>query len=365
MRTLRVFSHDTVLRRLMLGLLYFFGFLVAVALIVLWHARPFERWRGPVTDHFNGDSFHHSWDAPPGQSSAAASRWRETRVAPVWKPREITPMTIEADRSQDLKVTYVTHATVLIQVNNVNILTDPVYSKTVGVNAFGYTLGVDRVHEPGIRFEDLPEIDVVFISHSHYDHMDLPTLRMLARRDDPLVVVPLGNRKRVKRQGFSEVQEIDWWDHVTVQDVRLTAVPAQHWTMRTLFDRNRTLWAGLHVKGANGSALFAGDTGYGPHFAMIAERLGGVDIAAVPIGAYLPRWFMAPSHAGPADMPYMHTDAQAKKSFAIHFATFPLGDDKQGEPESDFREASQHWPDDTQRRMIIPVPGQVITVDDE
>lgn len=230
----------------------------------------------------------------------------------------------------ELRVTFVNHATTLVQIDGLNILTDPVWSDGVGPLSY---LGPQRVRPPGIRFEDLPKIDVVVVSHNHYDHLDLPTLRRLGEAHSPRYFVGLGNAAILHAANIGNVAELDWWQTVELRNgVKLTAVPAQHGSNRGIADRNRTLWGGYVFQGEGGYAYFAGDTGFGPHFAQIHERYGPPRLAILPIGAFRPEWFMQPVHVSPAEAVQAHLVLGAHRSVGMHFGTFQLADDGQDEP---------------------------------
>jgi L-ascorbate metabolism protein UlaG (beta-lactamase superfamily) len=191
----------------------------------------------------------------------------------------------------------VNHSTVLVQIDGLNLLTDPVWSDRVGPASW---LGVKRLREPGLRIEDLPPIDAGLLSHNHYDHLDLPTLRRIEERFRAPVITGLGNAEFLRRKGIPGGVDLGWWeDHVLAPGVRVTAVPAAHFSGRGLFDRDRTLWCGFVVEGPSGRVYYAGDTGWGPHFAEVRARFGPVRLALLPIGAYRPRWFMKPVHVDP------------------------------------------------------------------
>lgn len=228
-----------------------------------------------------------------------------------------------------MRVTFVNHATVLLQMDGVNILTDPIWSERCSPVSFA---GPKRVVPPGLRFEQLPTIDVVLLSHNHYDHLDVSTLRRLADEHRPRILVPLGNRRVLDRAGVRGAEELDWWQSVEVRDgVRVAAVPAQHFSGRGMFDRDRALWAGFVVSGPAGSAYFAGDTGFGAHFEEIRDRFGPPRLALLPIGAYRPEWFMSRVHTSPDEALRAHRILGAGTSVGIHFGTFRLADDGQDE----------------------------------
>jgi len=218
-------------------------------------------------------------------------------------------------------VTFIGHATFLIQTQTANILTDPIYSERAGpLNLFGPR----RVRPPAIRFDDLPPISTVLLSHNHYDHCDLRTLRRLATRFDPNVITPLGNAGLARSAGIRRVEELDWWDDAKTSPLPITLTPARHFSARTPFDRNRALWGGFMLKVGGARLYFAGDSAYGPFFRDIRRRLGPIDLALLPIGAYEPRWFMHVVHMNPAEAVQAHVDLEAAESIGMHFGTFQM-----------------------------------------
>jgi L-ascorbate metabolism protein UlaG (beta-lactamase superfamily) len=180
------------------------------------------------------------------------------------------------------------------------------------------------VRAPAIRFADLPPIALVLVSHNHYDHCDRATLRSIARRWRPHVVTPLGNGRLLRSFGLRRIEERDWWERAGDSPVPVTVLPAQHFSARTPFDRNRALWGGFLIEAGGRRILFAGDSGYGPHFGDIRARLGAPDMALLPIGAYEPRWFMRDIHLNPAEAVQAHVDLGAPRSVGMHFGTFQL-----------------------------------------
>lgn len=291
-------------------------------------------YQGPKSDHFDGVRFHNDRPALE-QGFGAFVKWVGSRKPGPWRAyQEFPPGPPPPYRVGDgeLRVTFVNHSTVLIQLDGLNILTDPIWSERCSPVSFA---GPARVRPPGIRFEDLPPIDVVLISHSHYDHLDVPTLRKLqhAFRRGPRIFSGLGNSLFLEQARVRRAKDLDWWQSVDLgHGVKLTAVPAQHFSNRGLFDRMQTLWSGFVLQGRGGSVYFAGDTGYGPHFTQIRERLGSPTVALLPIGAYEPRWFMGPVHTAPEEAVKAHQDLGARHSVAIHFGTFRMADDGQDEP---------------------------------
>jgi L-ascorbate metabolism protein UlaG (beta-lactamase superfamily) len=234
-------------------------------------------------------------------------------------------------------VTFIGHATFLIQTTAANILTDPMYSERAGPLWFG----PGRVRQPAVRFGDLPPISIVLLSHNHYDHCDLRTLRMLAERFDPLVITPMGNGALVRSAGITNVEELDWWESGRTSAVPITLTPAHHFSARTPFDRNRALWSGFMITAGQVRIFFAGDTAYRPFFFDIRQRLGPIDLALLPIGAYEPRWFMHAVHMNPAEAVQAHLDLGAPPSIGMHFGTFQLTTEGIDEPLRGLRDACE------------------------
>jgi L-ascorbate metabolism protein UlaG (beta-lactamase superfamily) len=226
-------------------------------------------------------------------------------------------------------VTSIGHATFLIQTPAGNILTDPMFSNRAG--PFGL-LGPRRVRRPAVRFDDLPPISTVLLSHNHYDHCDRPTLARLAARFDPTVITPLGNGALVKSTGLRKVEELDWWQDAKTSPLPVTLTPAHHFSARTPFDRNRALWGGFTIDVADRRIYFAGDSAYAPFFREVRRRLGPIDLALLPIGAYEPRWFMQSVHMNPSEAVQAHLDLEAAESVAMHFGTFQLTTEGIDEP---------------------------------
>jgi L-ascorbate metabolism protein UlaG (beta-lactamase superfamily) len=226
-------------------------------------------------------------------------------------------------------VTFIGHATFLIQTTDGNILTDPMYSQRAGpLNVFGPR----RVRQPAVLFDDLPAISTVLLSHNHYDHCDRPTLGRLARRFDPIVVTPLGNGALVRSAGIRRVEELDWWQDAKSLASAITLTPAQHFSARTPLDRTRALWGGFFLVAGAQRLFFAGDTAYASFFRDVRQRLGRIDLALLPIGAYEPRWFMQAVHMNPAEAVQAHLDLEASESIGMHFGTFQLTTEGIDEP---------------------------------
>jgi L-ascorbate metabolism protein UlaG (beta-lactamase superfamily) len=280
------------------------------------------------TDHFDGRRFFN----PNGANGQPF--WRLPRLlrTPWTKwPSEIPvePRQPPSPGPDEVVVTFVGHATFLIQVGTTNVLIDPVYSRRASPLSFA---GPRRARGPGVPFDDLPPISLVLLSHCHYDHCDLATLRLLEQRFHPPVVAPLGNGPLVRSAGFRQVEELDWWGTSSVALLPITVTPAQHFSARSPFDRNRRLWGGFLIEAGGRRILHAGDSGYGPHFREIGARVGPIDLALLPIGAYEPRWFMKDIHMNPAEAVQAHLDLGARRSIAMHFGTFQLTPEGIDEP---------------------------------
>jgi len=231
------------------------------------------------------------------------------------------PQPIPALDGATAVLTFIGHATFLIQTAAGNILTDPMFSRRAGpFNRFGPR----RVREPAIRLDRLPPISAVLLSHNHYDHCDLPSLRVLAARYDPIVVTPLENAALVRSAGIRRVEELDWWQDAATTTWPITATPAHHFSARGPLDRNRALWSGFMLTVGGRRIYFAGDTAYAPFFPEIRQRLGPIDLAMLPIGAYEPRWFMRAVHMNPEESVQAYLDLGAPDSIAMHYGTFQL-----------------------------------------
>lgn len=280
--------------------------------------------RFPVSDHSDGREFFN--DPPVSKNFWALMKWRFTRQPQPW-PDSIPVQVSIPDTLVDsgFLATWVGHATVLVQTPGLRLLTDPVWSDRVGPWSWA---GSRRFAKPGVRFEDLPRIDVVLVSHDHYDHLDEPTLRRLAREHDPVGVAGLGTADLLKDAGFSKVVALDWWESTVLPTGdTVTLVPAYHWSMRWPWDRQERLWGGFVVGTRSGRLYYTGDTGDGPHFAAIGERFGPFPLALIAVGAYEPRWFMSAQHIGPDEALEAARTVGARTSIGVHWGTFALADD--------------------------------------
>ena len=290
-------------------------------------ARYYE---GPVSDHFDGTRFFDPNGAQP-RSVIDLIRWRLTGTRASWPERSPSPY---ADRppaqvnDKSWRISFVGHASLLLQTAGLNLLLDPVWSERVSPLSFA---GPKRVNDPGIAFEALPLINAVLVSHCHYDHLDLPTLSRLAAAHRPRVITPLGNDAIMRSHDPAIAAEAyDWGDRVPLPgNASVSLVPVQHWSARGLTDRNKALWAGFVIDTPAGRILHVGDSGYGEghHFRSAKEQHGPFRLAILPIGAYEPRWFMRDQHMNPAEAVQAFRDCGAELALAHHHGTFPLTDE--------------------------------------
>ncbi len=289
-------------------------------------------------------------------------RWRLNREETgSWERREknLGSVKLPASYPKGVLATFINHSTVLVQIDGLNILTDPVWSERVSPISF---IGPRRYHPPALAIEELPPIDAVVISHNHYDHMDLATLKKLEQHSRPLFIVGLGNQELLEQEKLTRVVELDWWQELSLTpSVSVVGTPAQHWSTRTQLDRNKTLWLGYLIKSDQHRVFFAGDTGMGPHFEQIRARYGAIDLSLLPIGAYLPRWFMKDNHLSPDDALQAHHLLDSKQSMAIHFGTFNLGDDGQFSGAERLKNLLSQ-PDNEGAVFMIPSPGGQVMV---
>jgi N-acyl-phosphatidylethanolamine-hydrolysing phospholipase D len=224
-----------------------------------------------------------------------------------------------------ISITWLGHSSMLLKVNGFNILTDPVFAERASPFPF---LGPKRLTPVPFDFESLPVIDVVLISHNHYDHLDAPGVKKLAamyqKFQKPLFIVPEGLKIWFRKKGIFQVEELAWWESVRHQDLTVHSVPARHFSSRFILDTNFTKWCGFIAEIGNFKFFFAGDTGYSKEFKNIGLKYGPIDLAAIPIGAYSPRWFMQSKHVNPEEAVKIHQDVLSKKSVAMHWGTFKL-----------------------------------------
>ena len=284
-----------------------------------------------VSDHCDGRLFFN-----PGLSKVPnwrqVLRWKFSSRPARWPKKIVLQRYLRPPIAAGaVRVTWINHATLLLETPQGNFLTDPVFSPCCG--PFG-RIGPKRVHPPGVPLHELPEIHFVLLSHDHYDHCDLPSLRLLAQAHDPIAITPLGNRDLLARAGLSRIGELDWWQNYSREpNLTITVTPSQHWSNRLSKPRYGRLWGGFFIEAGDYRLYFASDTGYHPSlFTGIGKKLGQPDLAMIPIGAYEPRWFMCDQHCNPAEAVQIHCDLRARTSVAMHWGTFQLTDEGRDEP---------------------------------
>ena len=343
----------------------FAGAAAAIGVPSSWISRM-KTYDGPVSDHFDGLQFFDPDGVPP-KSLGEVLRWqfggnRNRAEWPDWVPSphaDTPPPRVDGDK---VRLSFVGHASWLIQTAGLNILVDPVWSMRVSPFSFA---GPKRHNDPGIAFAALPKIDIVLVSHGHYDHLDLATLTKLTATFSPRVVTPLGNDAtmrsaddEIRAEGFDWHQRIDLGDGVAV-----TLVPTRHWSARGLFDRNRALWASFVLETPAGKLYIVCDSGYGDggHFRRVAEAHGPLRLAILPIGAYEPRWFMKDQHMNPADAVMALADCGAAQALAHHHGTFQLTDEAIDAPVMALGEALDEAKV-AREKFVVLKPGQVVEI---
>ena len=292
----------------------------------------------PHSDHFDGRVFHNVHDRTE-KTLADVWAWRRQsrRIPwPAWieDPPQPPPGRVAPDR---IAVTFIGHASFLLQIGGRCVLLDPVWSPRASPLTFA---GPKRVRAPGQKLAALPGVDLLLVSHNHYDHLDLATLRAVRQHWSPPAVTGLGNARHLAKAGFRDVPELDWWQSREAAGLRITHVPAQHFSARTPFDRNHSLWGGFVIQAGAATVYFAADTGWCPHFAEIGRAFPRIDLALLPIGAYEPRWFMRTQHMDPGEAVQAHQALGARRSIGMHFGTFAgLTDEAIDGPETWLAEA--------------------------
>lgn len=308
---------------------------------------------GPVTDHFDGKKFIN-----PGNAQAKGLtdvfQWMMQRKQGPWTEKKESAYgeKPQAVITHGVKVTFVNHSTFLIQIDGKNILTDPVWSERTSPFDFA---GPKRMRSPGIRFEDLPKIDYIILSHNHYDHLDINTIKKIYQVHQPKIITPLGVKSFLDNNQIITATDLDWWQEMTLSDsLIIQSVPAQHFSGRGISDRDATLWCGYVIKNHHGNIYFAGDTGYNEFtFKEIGKRCAPISVALIPIGAFKPAWFMSPIHCSPAQAVQIHFDVNASQSIATHFGTFPLADDGEDEPTTELIQAMKEAELATEKFLVL------------
>ena len=313
---------------------------VAVVVIVNVVGRGMNapRYSGPRSDHFDGEAFH---NAEPVELPGV---WRAVRYAlttthgawDVWRENPMATPPPARIGGGGVRVTFINHATTLIQMDSLNVLTDPIWSERA--SPFPWT-GPQRRHAPGLALDELSSIEVVLLSHNHYDHTDLATLDSLRIAHNPLFIVGLGSAALLRDLGITHIQELDWDDETVYRGLRFIGQRCRHFSGRGISDSQPTLWMSYILDGPSGRVYFSGDTGYGSHFAETGRNWGPFRLAILPIGAFLPRWFMGTVHINPEEALQAHTELRAYTSLGVHYGTFRLSEESQDRPLEDLERA--------------------------
>lgn len=283
-------------------------------------------------------------------------RWQRNQKKPILSSIDLSDewKLVDFEKSNNFMI-WIGHSTFLIKKNNLVILTDPVFSERASPFK---RLGPKRLIPPAISLNELPKIDVVTISHNHYDHLDIRSLKKLSKLNPNLIfLIPKGDIDIFNKKNIGNVKEFVWWEEISIDDFIFTFTPVQHWSARGLFDRNESLWGGWFIKSNDYSLYHAGDTGYSNDFIETQKRLGSPKYAFLPIGAYDPEWFMAASHVNPEDSIRIMKDLGAEFSFGMHWGTFTLTAEDTLEPPQRLKEALNN---DKLDNFITLKPGEVV-----
>ncbi|MEO5602889.1 MAG: MBL fold metallo-hydrolase [Cyclobacteriaceae bacterium] len=301
------------------------------------------KYEGPVSDHFDGSRFINSGGVK-AKGGGDLFKWLINRNRKPWQEKidQSTGKRPLDHVKGGIRITFVNHSTFLIQMDGINILTDPIWSNRTSPFR---SIGPKRKYAPGIKFGDLPRIHLVLLTHNHYDHLDLQTMRMVFGAHHPKIISPLGIKAFLDQQFITGSTELDWWQKFIFRDtLEIQSVPAQHFSGRGLLDRDVTLWCGFIIKTSIGNIYFAGDTGYNDQtFKEIGKRCGPFRVSLLPIGAYKPEWFMSPIHTSPEESIKIHLDVMSQTSIGMHFGTFALADDGYDEPVEDLQSAMRKY----------------------
>tara|TARA_B110000459_G_scaffold152286_1_gene166207 strand:+ start:16 stop:984 length:969 start_codon:yes stop_codon:yes gene_type:complete len=286
-------------------------------------------------------------------------KWQRNKDDPVTTSIEVSDAWKKIDLDNDNNYSiWIGHSTFLIKKDDLTILTDPIFSERASPFK---RFGPKRLIPPALNISQLPKIDVVTVSHNHYDHLDIRSLKILHELNpDIIFLIPKGDKNIFDKRNIKNVFEFEWWQNFMIQNVEFTFTPVQHWSARGLFDKNDSLWGGWYIKNKDYSIYHAGDTGYSNDFITTKEKLGSPKYSFIPIGAYEPEWFMAASHVNPEDAIKIMLDLESEYSFGMHWGTFTLTDEDTTEPKIRLNEALKKA---NLNNFKTIVPGQIIRLE--
>jgi L-ascorbate metabolism protein UlaG (beta-lactamase superfamily) len=312
----------------------------------------------PPSDHHDQKRFYNPDVNISPKGLLSLLKWKLTSKTHPWPETVMGQKDIPPAKVGDgnIRISSVGHATFLIQLQNKNILTDPVWSKRASPFKFA---GPKRVTEPGIDFDKLPQIDIVLISHNHYDHLDIDTVKKLWQHSKPVFITPLGNQRIIKKAiPEALVYDLDWHQNKAVDSLKIHLIPSQHWSSRWIVDANQDLWGGFIIEAEEGQICFIGDSGYSQKmFQEIGSKFTNIVFAILPIGAYEPRWFMKDVHMNPKEALLAYQDLKAKFFVPSHFAVFKLTDESYQKQLDDYAESVKELGIDD-KNIVTLKPGQ-------
>ena len=276
------------------------------------------------------ERFKNTNEEAAGKSFRDFLKWTFTNKKPELVAIDSSDEWKELDSGSTDYMVWIGHATYLINKDNLTILTDPVFSKRASPVRFA---GPKRLIPPAIPIDKLPKIDVITVSHNHYDHLDLRSLKKIYKANpNAIFLVPKGDKRRLERRGIENVIEFLWWEEIEIKGSKFTFTPVQHWSARGIVDRNKSLWGGWFMNLKTETIYHAGDTGYSKDFIETKKRLGSPSISLIPVGAYAPRWFMKTNHVNPPEAIQIAIDLESERNFGMHWGTFQLTDEEILEP---------------------------------
>jgi L-ascorbate metabolism protein UlaG (beta-lactamase superfamily) len=309
---------------------------ILISIIFILKGIYSPNYKGEISDHFNGTEFYSPYNKSEVKGIKFLLKWILHREKGVWNKVSNLESVLKRNYINslgDLDIVFINHSTFIIRIDGITIITDPVFDKCVGL--FGI-YGPKRMQPTGLKINELMKVDLVLISHNHYDHLDIISLKKIFRIYSPKILTPLGVGNYLKMNNINNYYDLDWWDETEVNsEISIVCVPANHFSGRGLTDRNKTLWCGYIIKSKYGLVYFVGDTGYDEKlFKEIGKKFGDISLSLIPIGAFKPEWFMSPVHVSPEQAIKIHFDVKSIKSIAMHWGTFQLADDGMYEPKT-------------------------------